>query len=96
METRTAAPASEVPESREAGRTLTAPAQRRTGRIWGTARSELATPHGLRAAGREPAGAGAGAGAGGRGRRAVWGPGRAVLTAVGDEQAGQDHERPKS
>ena len=37
-------------------------------------------------------GEGPGAGAGGP----CGGPGRAVLTAVGDEQAGQDHERPKS
>lgn len=60
----------------------------------GTARRELATPHRLLAAAGAGArgGGGPGAGAGGP----CGSPGRAVLTAVGDEQAGQDHERPKS
>lgn len=67
METQTAAPACEVPESREAGRTLTAPAQRRTGRNLGDralrARNSARTP-GSRPAARR-----------GRGLGWGWGPG---------------------
>lgn len=68
----------------------------------GTVRPETATPRRLWAAREPPAGVRASDEGRGRPRGPAGGgggirvPDRAVLTAVGDEQAGQDHERPKS